>query len=185
MNCCRRRGESAQVLFFALIVVIIIAAGGWYLFSSRGTNEKAARDFALYAGERILLHQDTRFVNHHLSPEAQVKYPPSWRERMFTKIKDFGAPSGPVTVRGDVSFTNRFFDPRGTFRTEVLLGGQPAYVDLWTSQRGPVWQIDNINFSWVPKPSDPALAEPVPAEAAGEMPAAAPSPTPTLKKPRK
>ena len=156
------------MLFFAVIVVAVIAAGGWYLFSSRAGNEQAARDFARYAGERIFLHQDMRFLNHHLSPEAQVKYPPSWRERMLTKIRDFGPPSGEVTVRGDVVFTKEFFDPHGTFRTECQLGGQPAYVDLWTSRRGPVWQIDNINFSWVPKPPP----EPAPEEVA-------PKPTPS------
>jgi len=165
----RRRDTPArgQALVMTVIVVAIIAAGGWYLFSARASNEKAARDFALHAGQRMFLHQDVRFVNHHLSPQAQVTYPPSWRERMFKRITELGPPEGPVTVRGDVHFTRHFFDAHGTFRTECQLGGMPAYVDLWVSRRGPVWQIDNMNFTWMPKqpPVPPEAETPEGAEA--------------------
>ena len=133
-----------------LVVLAILAVGWWLLTSMRQRKEEDARRFALAVGEELLLKQDGRFVVQHLSPKAQVRYPPSWHERFAGYVRDLGAPQSPVTVEGNVEFQNYFLEPAATFRASVTYATGPAHLDMRFSLAGVRWQIEYLNLIWTP-----------------------------------
>ncbi|CAN5750717.1 hypothetical protein BH20VER1_BH20VER1_22020 [soil metagenome] len=161
--------QAGQVLVLLLIVLAMAGGGVWYMFHARAQNEQAARDFAQYAAERILLAQDMKFLNSALSRDAQLMYPPSFRERLLARVRDLGAPDAPaVLVRGQVAFTNRFFKPVGSFRGEMTFSGRLAYLTFSVSRQGALWKIDLINFTWYPPPAPPPPPADLPPPPANE-----------------
>src|ERR1700681_1467973 len=113
----RTRGEGGV----ALLVIVLVLLGGivWWLYSSRQDAEKNARVFATEIAKRVAINYDEKFLHVHLSPEAQIQYLKSWRERLMDHLRELGVPAQPIGVQGDLTFTNYFFDPHGMFRAQL------------------------------------------------------------------
>jgi hypothetical protein len=150
-NKIRERGEG---LVIVIILLALLGGGYWYLVSSRRNTEKEAWAFGREVAERIAIKQDTQFINQNLSPQAQVAFPPSWRERLFQNIREHGAINGPINLTGQVRFTSHFFEPRGVFRAQLNFPEMPAYLDIAVTANGGPWQIDALNLTWTPAPSN-------------------------------
>lgn len=175
MHPRRHSSVRGQVLVLALILLALLGGGAWYLFRSKGINEQAARAFAQEAAERILLHQDARFLDRTIASESQVIYPPSFRERLLIRIRDLGTPEQKVELTGRVTFTSGFFNPQGQFRAQINYSENPAFLDLAVSHPRALWQIDGINLIWTPH------VEPTPPPAT-PAPSVQPTPSPSPEK---
>ena len=77
--------------------------------------------------------------------------------------------SKPIATKGNVTFNSVFFDPRGTFQSELTYPTMTAKLNLTVSRGMNAWQVEEIELVWNPPPT------PTPAPAAQ----ATPSPTPT------
>lgn len=152
----RGRGEDAQVLVLLLIVLAIVGGGLWYLKSARDRKEQDARAFANDLADHVILQGDQRMLDLVLSPDAKLRYPPSWRERMFQHIREQGAPQSPMQLTGDVSFQNHFFDPTGHFRAQVQYVDGPAILEMIVDQPGVMWEVEELNWIWQPSSYQPA-----------------------------
>ena len=143
-----RRGEG-----LVLVIVIIAVLGGvaWYLYSSRRSTEKEAWAYAREVAEHIALQRDARFIDLNLSPEAQVDFPPSFRERILTKLGELGPPDKRIHLTGRVTFSSYFFEPHGSFRAEVGFPNGRAYLDMGLSPSHGPWQIEALNLTWNPE----------------------------------
>lgn len=174
------KNQGGQV--FVLIVILLAMAGGaiWYAHHAHEQKETEAQAFANEVGNRVILQGDTRFLNLALSPDAKVKFPPSWRDRMFDFIRAQGPPLSAVRVSGEMHFQYRFMDPEGRFHAEVDYANGPAYLQFGISHPGVLWQIDDINFIWQRPPPEPSLT---PAPTASAIPIV-PSPEPAKRKRR-
>ena len=151
----RRDARGGQVVVLLLVVLAIVGAGAWWLFSEREKSERDARAFAKETATRLAFHHDLKFLNHHLGREAQVKYPPSFRERFFNRLSGLGTPSGSPEVSGRVFFTSQFFQPVGEFTCKIEYPNAPATISLAVSRPSGRWQIDYLNLIWTP-PGSPA-----------------------------
>jgi hypothetical protein len=151
MASSHHRRNSGEGLVLVIIVVAILAAGIWYLFSQRQASERQALAFARAVAERVVA-DDERFLDASLTPHAQVKYPPSWRARLFEKVRAKGKPVRPIEVTGDVQFTSYFFSPQGRFKAEYAYGDMPMYLYLDVMANGSLWQIEGMNLVWYPAP---------------------------------
>ena len=177
----RIRGEGLVLLF---IILAILGGGAWYVYSSRKEAEKNCAIFAQQVAERVIVHQDQKYLHVRLGPAAQIKYLQSWRERLMYQLRQLGTPTQPIEVKGQVHFTSGFFKPHGEFRAEVQYPTTKAYLDLSISSGMTVWQIDEINLTWDPPPTP----SPTPIPAATEITTPTPTPTPTAvpeQKPRR
>lgn len=175
----RIRGEGGIALW--IIILALIGGGLWFLYSSRRDGEKNARAFANEVVQRVAVNYDEKYLHVHLSPEAQVKYLASWRERMMQHLRGLGTPKQPIEVKGDVQFTSGFFDPHGTFRAELTYPTTTAVLELFVTRGMTVWQVDDINLIWTPAPTPTPSPTPPP-----EIASPTPSPTPTpQQKPRR
>ena len=152
-----------------MIVLLLLSGIVWWLYSSRQDAEKNARIFATEVTKRVAISYDEKFLHVHLSPEAQITYLKSWRDRLLDRLREFGVPAQPIDVQGNVAFTSYFFDPKGTFRAQLNYPTTSAQLDLGISRGMTVWQVDMINLTWNPPPT------PTPAPG----PALTPTPTPT------
>src|SRR6266850_7589643 len=109
----RIRGEGGVAL---LVIVLVLLSGIiWWLYSSRQDAERNARIFAEDVAKRVTVNYDEKFLHVHLSPEAQINYLKSWRDRLIDHLRELGVPAQPIGMQGDVAFTSYFFDPHGTF----------------------------------------------------------------------
>ena len=151
----RRRNTAGQAVVLLLVLVAIVAGIGWWLYSARQQSEREAQAFAREAATRFAVHFDMKFLNSHLGREAQTKYPPSFRERFFNRLRQLGSPSGPPEVEGRVMFTSQFFQPVGEFSCRLHYPNAPAIIAMAISRPMGRWQIDYLNLTWTP-PGDPA-----------------------------
>jgi hypothetical protein len=85
-----------------------------------------------------------------------------------------------METTGDISFTSYFFDPRGSYQTNLTYANMPAHLDLAVSKGTTGWRIDEINLVWAPPSPTPA-----PVAAVTPTPTPTPSPTPEVKQRRK
>jgi hypothetical protein len=163
----RTRGEGG----LALLVIILLIMGGivWWLYSSRADALKNARLFATEVAKRVAINYDEKFLHIHLSPEGQVQYLKSSRDRLLDSLRAFGVPAQPIDVQGDVVFSSYFFDPQGTFRAQLKYPTTTAQLELGISRGMTVWQVDTINLLWTPPPAPTPTPSPV----------VSPTPTPT------
>lgn len=166
------RGEGLSIW---IILIFILAGAGWFLWSSRGDSVREAKAFANEVSKKIVMEFDDRYLLAHLNPENQAAHLPAWRERLFRSLRSFGPMTKPMEVTGDIYFTSYFFEPRGTFKTEMSYAAMPAHLDLSISKGMNGWRIDEINLVWNPPP-------PSPTPAAAITPTPLPSPTPEQKK---
>ena len=181
MKLARTAGSKGEGgIGFLVIVGVLVIGIVWWLYSSRQDAVKKSRAFAADVVNHVAVNYDEKYLHVHLSPEAQVNYLQSWRERFIARLRELGVPSQPIAVTGDVVFTSQFFDPRGTFRAELKYPTTSAYIDLEVSRGMTVWQVDKIDLTWTPPPTPtptPALATP--------PPTLTPTPAPELKPKRK
>lgn len=171
----RLRGEGGFVLWF--IVLALVGGALWFLYSSRRDGERNARIFASEVVQRVAVNYDEKYLHVHLSPEAQVKYLASWRERMLLNLRQLGTVKQPIEVKGDVQFTSGFFDPHGNFRAELTYPTTTAAIELVVTRGMTVWQVDDINLIWTPAPTPTPSPSPTP-----EMASPTPSPSPAQTK---
>lgn len=150
-----------------LIVIAILGSVAWWLFSTRAAREQEAKAFVREVATRLAFHSDRKILDLRLGREAQVQYPPSFRERVIERLRGFGQPAGEITVKGDVFFESYFFKPGGLLRAEVQYPAHHVYIDMTISHPQLWFQIDTLNVSWRPlggtpgaEDQDPALQEP-------------------------
>ena len=155
----RRRTTAGQAAVLLLIVLAILGGIVWWLFSSRAQAEADARAFGKEAATRFAYDFDQKFLSAHLGKEAQMKYPPSFRDRFFERLRRLGKPTGGPDVQGDVLFTSQFFLPVGEFSCHLQYPNAPAIIALGISRPTGRWQIDYINLTWTP-PGEPAAPAP-------------------------
>jgi hypothetical protein len=98
---------------------------------------------------------------------------------MMQYLRGFGPLAKPPETKGDITFTSHFYDPRGSFRSDLTYANTTAYVEL-TVSKGIRWQIDEINLVWNPPPAPTPTPSPV--MAASPTPTPAPTPLPKRKK---
>lgn len=175
----RIRGEGGMAIW--IIVVFIIAGIVWYVYSSKGNTVKEGQQFAEEVSKKVCVDFDDRYLLSHLNRENQAANLPAWRERLFRNLRSFGPMTKQMEVTGNVIFTSHFFDPRGTYQTNLTYATTPARLDLEISKAPTGWRIDEINLVWTPPSPTPA---PVMA-AATPTPTPSPSPTPEQKQRRK
>ena len=151
-----------------MILILLAIVGGicWWLYYSRDKSERDARAFAEEAATRLAFHCDDNFLKVRLGHEARVTYPPSFRERFFTRVRTLGTPSGTPECNGEVRFTSQFFQPAGEFMCRVTYPHAPATISFAISRPNGWWQIDYLNLTYTP-PGDPAVQ---PAEVAPAPP---------------
>ena len=159
----------------ALLVIVSLLLGGivWWLYSSRQDAVKNARAFATEVTRRVAVNYDEKFLHVRLSPDAQITYLKSWRDRLLDHLRELGLPAQPIDVQGDVAFTSYFFDPRGTYRAQLNYPTTTAQLELGISRGMTVWQVDTINLIWNPLPTPTPAPTPV---------AATPTPAPEPKR---
>jgi hypothetical protein len=166
---------KAEGLGILLIVLAILGGGVWFLYSSRADSEKDARAFATEVTRKVVMDYDDKFLEHRFSPHARSMYSLMWRNRMFQYLREFGPLAKPLETKGDVLFTSQFFDPRGTFRTELIYPTLTASLDVTVSKGMTSWQVEEINLVWNPPPAPTPTPSPV------MTPSPTPSPTPEQK----
>jgi hypothetical protein len=173
----RIKGEGGVAL---LVIVLLLLSGiVWWLYSSRQDAERNARIFATEVSKRVAINYDEKYLHVHLSPEAQKTYLRSSRDRLLDRLREFGVPTQPINVQGDVIFTSYFFDPHGTFRAQLNYPATSAQLEMDISRGMTVWQVDMINLTGNPPPT------PTPAPTPVVAPTPTPTPTPAPERKRK
>lgn len=171
----RRHSHSRGEGGIALSIIVLALVGGiiWFLYASRKDADRDARTFAQLAAQKIAVEFDDFFLRTHLNPEYQITHPPSWRERLFSNLRDYGKLTKPIETTGDVQFTSQFFDPHGTFRSTLTYAASTEHLELSISKGMNGWRLDEVTIAWNPKPP------PTPSPVAVMTPTPTPSPSPT------
>lgn len=176
-----RRDESGQVIVLLVVVIAVVAGGWWFFKRNRDLREREAHAFANEVATRLVLQQDTRFLDRNLTQKAQLMYPPSWRMRFFDWIRQQGPPPAQFHMKKEeVTFQNQFFEPAGNFIAQFDYPPGPAYLEMQISHPGALWVIDAINWTWTPAPT-PAPTPIVPAPVLLPSPSPTPPPSPSPK----
>lgn len=148
-----RRGVGGEAVVLLLLVLVIIAGIAWWLFSSRGGSEADARSFARELAARLATHHDRKFLNAQLSRQAEVQYPPSFRDRLLERLQRLGVAQGPFELKGRVMFVSHFFSPTAEFRIQLNYpNAPPAFLDVGMSRAQMRWQLDYLNLTYEPAP---------------------------------
>ena len=179
MKLARQTRIKAEGLGIWIVVLAILGGAAWFVFSSRSDGEKNGRAFANEVIQKVVVEYDEKYMEQRFSPAARLQYLPYWRSRMMQYLRGFGPLAKPPETKGDITFTSHFYDPRGTFRSDLTYANTTAYVEL-TVSKGIRWQIDEINLVWNPPPAP--TPTPSPAMAASPTPTPAPTPLPKRKK---
>ena len=145
-----RARDRAEGLVLVIVILAVLGGIAWYLYSSRRNSEKEAWAYAREVAEHIALQRDARFIDLNLSSQAQVEMPPSFRERILTKLGELGVPDKRMNITGHVTFSSYFFEPHGSFRAEINTPMTPVYLDMSISPSHGPWQIDALNLTWNP-----------------------------------
>lgn len=163
-----------------IVVVLAVVAGGlWLMQRNRDMREREARAFANEIATRLVLQQDTRFLDFSLTQKAQLMYPPSWRVRFFDYIRQQGPPPPQFQMtKGEVFFQNYFFEPTGHFIAQFDYPPGPAFLEMNISHPGALWVIDSLNWTWTPAPTPPPTPPPMPVLEPTPTPSPSPSPEP-------
>jgi hypothetical protein len=175
----QRRGEGGLAIW--IILLAMLAGALWFLYSSRAEAERKMREFNNQIVQTMAVNYDVRFLNTHMTPQAQASYIPSWRDRMAGFLKGFGAMSKPAETKGNVTFTSLFFDPRGSFENVLTYPTMTATLKLTVIRGMNTWLVDEIELVWTPPPT----ATPTPAATPQMTPSPTPSPTPEPKQRKK
>ena len=172
-----RKGEGGLAIW--IILLALLAGALWFLYSSRAEAERKMREFAGQIVQTMAVNYDVRFLNNHMTPQAQASYIPSFRDRMVGFLKGFGPMSKPIETKGSVHFNSVFFDPQGTFQSVLTYPTMTATMNLTVIRGMNTWQVDQIELVWTPPPTPTASTTPQ------LMPSPTPSPTPEPKPQRR
>jgi hypothetical protein len=175
----QRKGEGG--LAICIILLALLGGAVWFLYSSRAEAEKKARGFAGQIVQSLAVNYDVRFLNSHMTPQAQLNYIPSWRDRMVQHLKGFGPLTKPIETKGDVTFNSMFFDPHGMFKSELTYATMTATLNVGISRGMNAWQVEDIELVWTPPPTP----TPDPQASATPTPTPTPTPAPTQRSKRK
>lgn len=145
-----RTTRGGEGLLLAVVLLLILGALAWYLFSSRRNTEREAWAYAREVAEHVILQRDSRWIDANLSYQAQLVMPPSFRERIFTKLAELGTPNRDIKLTGHVTFSSYFFDARGNFRAEATFPNGPAHLIIAVSPSHGPWQIEGLDLIWDP-----------------------------------
>ncbi len=173
----QRKGEGG--LAICIILLALLGGGVWFLYSSRAEAQKKAGEFAEHIVQSLAVNYDLRFLNAHMTPQAQANYIPSWRDRMVQHLKGFGPLTKPIETKGDVTFTSVFFDPHGMYQTELTYANMTAKLNVAISRGMNAWQVEEIELLWIPPPT------PTPSPVLAASPTPTPTPAPPQKSKRK
>ena len=169
MRLAQHSRVKAEGLAIWLILLAILGGAVWFVFSSRADGQKNAHAFASEVTQKVVVNYDEKFLDLRLSTKARSAYSPMWRSRMMKYLRDFGPLSQPIETKGDVRFTSQFFDPIGSFRSQLTYATTTATLELTVSKGMTNWQVDDINLIWNPPPAPSPTPSPV----------MTPSPTPS------
>jgi hypothetical protein len=172
-----RRGEGGLAIW--IILLALLAGALWFLYSSRAEAERKMREFAGQIVQTMAVNYDLRFLNTHMTPQAQAQYIPSFRDRMIGFLKGFGPMSKPIETKGTVHFNSVFFDPQGTFESVLTYPTMTAKMNVTVIRGMNTWQVDQIELVWTPPPT------PTPSPTPQMTPSPTPSPTPEPKPQRR
>ena len=170
MKLARHSRIKAEGLGIWIIILAILGGAVWFVYSSRSEGQKNGRAFADEVIQKVAVEYDEKYLEQRLSPAARTQYLPYWRSRLMQYLRDFGPLAKPPETKGDVTFTSHFYDPRGSFRSDLTYANTTAYLELTVSKETR-WQVDEINLVWNPPPAPTPTPSPVMA--------ASPTPTPT------
>jgi hypothetical protein len=175
----QRKGEGGLAIW--IILLALLAGALWFLYSSRKEADRKMREFAGQVVQTMAVNYDVRFLNNHMTPQAQTNYIPSWRDRMAGFLKGFGPMSKPIETKGDVHFSSMFFDPRGSFESQLTYPTMTATLKVAVIRGMNTWQVDEIELVWTPPPAP----SPTPTPEMSPSPTPSPTPEPKQKKKRK
>src|SRR3954470_4452845 len=164
-----RKAEGGLAIW--IILLALLGGALWFLYSSRADAERKMREFAGQIVQTMAVNYDVRFLNNHMTPQAQSSYIPSFRDRMVGFLKGFGPMSKPIETKGSVHFNSVFFDPQGTFESVLTYPTMTAKMNLTVIRGMNTWQVDQLELIWTPA----TTATPAPTLAASPTP----TPTPT------
>ena len=138
---------SGGGLVVVIILLAVIGGGLWYLYSTKATTDREAREFARETVKRLMVDHDRQYLETRLGPQAKLDLPPSQRDYMIQRFAQFGVPSQPIQIDESVTFESYFFEPRGIFTAHLNYPAQGAILQLATSHPVSRWQIDNVTFT--------------------------------------
>ena len=141
-----RSNSSGQVLVVLIILLALLGGGAWWLLSNKQAMAKEGREFGREAIQRLAVQHDLTFFSQRLSPEARRQFPPSVQQEFISKLRQFGAPVGPIDVQGEIQFQSHFFEPRGNFHARLNYPASPAEINVSVSHPVGRWQIDDVAF---------------------------------------
>src|ERR1700704_954584 len=140
----QRKGEGGLAIW--IILLALLAGAAWFLYSSRKEADRKTREFANQVVQTMAVNYDVRFLNNHMTPQAQASYIPSWRDRMVGFLKGFGPMSKPIETKGDVQFASVFFDPRGSFQSLLTYPTMTATLKLTVIRGMKTWPVEEIGI---------------------------------------
>ena len=173
-----RKGEGGLAIW--IILLALLAGALWFLYSSRAEAERKMREFAGQIVQTMAVNYDVRFLNNHMTPQAQASYIPSFRDRMVGFLKGFGPMSKPIETKGSVHFNSVFFDPTGTFESVLTYPTMTAKMNLTVIRGMNTWQVDQIELIWTPPPT--STPSPTPQMMPSPTPSLTPEPKPQRRK---
>jgi hypothetical protein len=173
-----RKGEGGLAIW--IIVLALVAGALWFLYSSRTEAERKMPAFAGQVVQTMAVNYDLRFLNTHMTSQAQANYIPSFRDRMVGFLKGFGPMSKPIETKGSVQFNNFFFDPVGTFKSTLTYPTMTATMNLTVIRAMNGWQVDQLELVWTPPPTP--TPSPTPQMTPSPTPPPAPPPKPQKRK---
>lgn len=144
VNC--RSNRSGEGLVIVIIIVVLIGAGAWWLFSTKHTAEKEAREFANEAIQRLAVQHDLIFLESRLGPNAKMDLSPPNQRNLIETLTQLGVPA-QIQVDGQVTFESQFFEPRGFFTAHLNYPARPGVLEIAVSHPVGRWQLDSVRFA--------------------------------------
>jgi len=135
-------GEGGIAVIF--IVLAIIGAILWYLYSTKASTDRAAREYGHDIINRFIVNHDRSMLETELSPDMKLRNPPSARDYMIQRVTQLGAPEQPIQIEDNVTFDSYFFQPHGFFTAHLNYPGQGLILQIAVSHPETKWQVDDI-----------------------------------------
>ena len=152
MKLTSRSKFSGEGLLPVILVLALICLGiGWYLYSTRAATEKEGIRYGHEVIDRLVVKHDRSLLDQDLDPQAKMEMPPSQRDYMIQRFTQLGVASD-IKIEDNVSFDSGFFHAHGVFTATLNFPGQPATLQIATSQGDTKWLINNITLSMGTQP---------------------------------